>query len=127
MKSLLGGLSVSLWAAALTFSPSPAQAYNLAMYPSLSNYFSCSVLQSITPVSCTLESPDPEIPPETIWFRNKFLNTIPLSNCAGSCNGTESLMVQYSTLNGRKTAAQFGEYACLYGYLLRIDPCNTCS
>lgn len=120
MTKLVGVLSISLWAAALTFSPSPAQAY--AKYPSLVSYFACSTYQAINPYSCIVDYETGE----RAQFVAKMDNTIPISACAGSCNGTVDLHVSYNTSNGRKTATDMG-IQCGGQYLLELGTCNNCS
>lgn len=120
MKKVIGVLSVSLWAAALVFSPAPADAF-WGKYPTAVNYFSCSTFQSTSRLVCN----DPEGGSPT-YFYGKMKNTIPLSQCAGSCNGTESLLVQADPGNGRKTSTPELTKMCTSGYLLELAPCSSC-
>lgn len=122
MQKILGVLSLSLWAAALTFAPAPVDAA-IGKYSTVVNYMSCSGYQSISTVGCTVECDDTGC--QRYQFVGKMTNTIPLGACAGACNGTEDLLVMSNPGNGRKTAAWYAD--CLNGKLLSYGPCSTCS
>lgn len=122
MKSLLGFVSISMWAAALIVAPAPAEAWN-AKYGTIVDYFSCSQYQTITPTGCYWYDGDGTRISQS--FYGKMMNTIPVSMCAGSCNGTEQLLVQCDPGNGRKT--RYDWMQCSNGYVLALSPCNSCS
>lgn len=118
MKKLVGFLSISLWAAALTFSPSPAQA-SISRYTANVNYFSCSQYSSISPNNCTTSGGD------SYTFYGTMTHTIPLTACSGSCNGSEGLYTQFDLGNGRVIKCGY-EGPCGNGYLLDLTQCNSC-
>lgn len=119
MKKFLGGLSVSLWLAALLFAPAPANAVE-TLYGNYSvQYFSCSQYLSTSPLICNYGFD------EQIIFLGGMRLTMPLSSCAGSCSGTENMSVQSDIGNGRKK--NFGKIAqCLNSYVIWLEPCNGC-
>lgn len=119
MKKILAVMSMSLWAAALTFSPAPAQAAK-GKYPSNVPYFSCSQYATITPVTCK----DGEGYTVAVFY-GKMTNTIPLSMCAGSCTGSEALLVENNPGPGRKST--YSADFCGAQYILDFSPCTTCS
>lgn len=120
MKSLVLVASGMLWAAALVFSPAPAQAV-YATYPTSTDYFACSQYENLAyPEMCMYGL-------EEIILYGKMKNTIPLSLCAGSCNGTESLLVAANPGNGRKRDYLSNAPQCGNQYILDLGPCNTCS
>lgn len=122
MKKMLGVAAVSLWAAALLFTPAPADAW-LGIYPSASRYFACSGWTSVYG-SCVFGPPGEE---DTIYWTGKMTNTIPLSACAGSCSGTENLLCEANPGNGRKTAGTTPYGQCAGKYILEFATCNNCS
>lgn len=119
MKKLLGVLSVSLWMGALMFSPAPAEAF-LARYPTIVDYFACAQYATVAPVACVNGDG------ERISFGGAMQQTIPISACAGSCNGTENLLVKLNIGNGRKVRTG-SQGQCGGGWVLVMEPCTSCS
>lgn len=124
MKKVIGFLSVSLWSAALLFSPAPADAF-LALYSTNSvAYFSCSTYQTISQVQCQYSNGEEYV---TQYYYGKMKNTIPLSACAGACNGSLSLFVVSNPGNGRKSRTYADDYQCAGSYQMDLTPCNNCT
>lgn len=125
MKSLAGVLSLSLWGAAVLFTPAPAAAV-WALYPSNINYWSCSQYQNITQQRCYVDYGDGF--GADVLLYGKMNNTVPISTCSGSCNGSANLLVETNPGNGRKmNNTPDWPYLCGNSYLLDIGPCSTCS
>lgn len=124
MRKALLVLSGALWVGALTFAPAPASAGNgfWAKYPTEVDYFSCSTYESISEYTCA--DPDSGL---SVTFYGRMKNTIPLSACAGSCNGTQNLHVVFNPGNGRKINDPLMGGQCMGGFLLYLTPCSTCS
>lgn len=113
-------LSLSLWAAALVYSPAPADAA-IVLYPTNVPYWACSGYQSISPQNCYISAWG-----ANFTFYGKMTNTIPLSYCGGGCNGTANLLVQSDPGNGRKTNTG-GPGQCLGNYLFNVTFCANCT
>lgn len=124
MKTLLGVLSVSMWAAALLFSPAPAEAF-AAWYNNRNvQYFSCSQYQT-TYWECVYEYDGDGTPLSSNVFTGIMNQTIPLSSCGGACNGTQNIRVEFNPGNGRKTKTGEGQQ-CMGGYTIELQPCSNC-
>lgn len=118
MKKLLGFVSVSLWAAALVFAPAPAEA-TFTKYPSNVDYLACAQYGASSD-QCWSDTYE-----DYIYFYGMMYNTIPISACAGSCNGTQNLIVEFDIGNGRKGMYRDGQ--CGNNLLYWVSPCTTCS
>lgn len=120
MKKLVGVLSISLWAAALTFTPAPADAGFWARYPSIVSYFACANYATMSSQQCLNSNQD------VITFTGYMSQTTPVTSCSGSCNGSVSLIVAKNPGNGRKQLIDdYGQ--CLNQYILWMQPCLTCA
>lgn len=120
IRTVAAALSVAMWSGALFFSPAPANATYVA-YPSLVNYFSCSIFQSSLPMNCNFYQGE-----EGIVFTGTMRNTIPLSGCGGSCSGTLSLTVEDDIGNGRVQCDTSEFIQCGGSYAYPIYNCNGC-
>lgn len=124
MSTFAGFLSVSLWSAALLFSPAPAEA-TWVQYPAVSNYFACAQYEtSSTPGWCDLYFEG--MGEHRVWFDGYMRQTVPTGSCSGACNGTAWLMVDGSISNGRHARVSDWQQ-CGSSYAYELDICTSCS
>lgn len=119
MKKLLVTASLSLWFAALSFTPAPAEAF-WARYSTIVSYLSCAQYTTMSPQYCLNNNQD------QVKFSGYMANTVPTSACSGSCNGSASLLVGLNPGNGRKKTDSV-DAQCGNAYIMQMSPCTSCS